>query len=462
MAKTVNLTRLSKYALTSELGNSARYSVSLSEAPRDGQPVSIVFTSSNTREGFVTNANQTLTFTSANFNTPQTLIIQGVDDYNDDGNVAYTVTGKIVTSDLSYNRVSVPTISLVNLDDNLDKPIYWRGDADLENLSDLKSGSNGNDRIYGGYGQDELRGGRGDDRVYGEADDDRLFGDAGNDQLYGGYDDDTLEGGSGADQLYGEQGKDTLLGGEGNDVMDGGIEADSMVGGAGNDTYYVDNAGDKINDLGAVSDVDTVIVTQTVSYTLAANIENASISATGNADLTGNALNNALTGNDAINVLNGATGNDVIKAGGGNDVIDGGAGNDVVNGGAGNDNICGTVRATNGGRGDVDQLTGGAGADLFVLGGVAGRFYDDGISGVGRGDYGRINDFVVGQDQLQLKGNASQYYIGSSGVSGVTGTGIFFDSNNSRGLDAGDELIGIVQSNITINNQNTINVARFV
>lgn len=462
MAKTVNIRRLSAYDLTSEIGNVARYSVSLSEAPRENQPVSIVFTSSNTSEGIVTNANQTLTFDSSNFSTPQTLIIQGVDDFNDDGNIAYTVTGKVVTSDLSYNRVTVPTINLVNLDDGLDTPIYWHGDAGGNVVDDLKTGSNGGDRLYGGYGQDELHGGRGNDRVYGEADDDHLFGDAGDDQLYGGYDDDTLEGGVGADQLYGEQGRDTLLGGDGNDVIDGGIEADSMVGGAGNDTYYVDNAGDVINDQGNVSDVDTVIVTQTVSYTLAANIENASITATGNADITGNALNNALTGNDAINVLNGATGNDVINAGGGNDWVDGGAGNDVVNGGAGNDNVCGTVRATNGGRGDVDQLTGGAGADVFVLGGIAGRFYDDGISGAGRGDYGLINDFVVGQDQLQLKGNASQYFVGSSGVNGVNGSGIFFDSNNSHGFDVGDELIGIVQSNVTINIQNTINVARFV
>jgi Ca2+-binding RTX toxin-like protein len=462
MAKTVNITRISQYALTSEQGNVARYSVSLSDAPRDGQPVSIVFTSSNTREGIVTNSNRTLTFDANNYRTPQTLTIQGVDDYNNDGNVAYTVTGTVVTQDLSYNRVTVPTINLVNLDDGLDTPIYWRGDAGGNVVDDLKTGSNGDDRIYGGYGQDELHGGIGNDRVYGEQDNDHLFGDAGNDQLYGGYDDDTLEGGTGDDQLYGEQGRDTLLGGAGNDVIDGGIEADSMVGGAGNDTYYVDNAGDVINDQGNVSDVDTVIVTQTVSYTLAANIENASITATGNADITGNALNNALTGNDAINVLNGATGNDVINAGGGNDRIDGGLGNDVVNAGNGDDFVCGTMRAVNGGRGEIDRSTGGAGADVFVLGGIAGRFYDDGISGAGRGDYALITDFVVGQDQLQLKGNASQYFVGSSGVNGVNGSGIFFDSNNSHGFDVSDELISIVQSNVTINIQNTINVARFV
>jgi Ca2+-binding RTX toxin-like protein len=465
------------------------------------------------------------------------------------------VSATVETNDLSYNRITIPAISLINNDDGQDAPLYLIGTQD----PDVLRGRNGNDKIYGSSNQDEIYGGRGGDRLYGQEDDDRLFGEEGNDQLYGGYDDDTLDGGIGNDELYGEQGSDTLLGGDGNDVIDGGIQADSMVGGIGNDTYYVDNTGDMINDQGNVSDVDTVIVTQTISYKLAANIENAAINAAGDANLTGNALNNNLTGNDGANILDGATGNDVINGGSGNDVVYGGdgldilfggAGNDVVNagsgddiigngdgrgndtfdggqgvdsmrygsavnsitvvladgqtagtasgtdigsdlffnienvsggsgsdiisgnsawnaidGGAGNDVVCGTNRVINGGRGQVDTLTGGTGVDVFVIGGAAaGRFYDDGAAGAGRNDYALVTDFTVGQDRIQLKGAASQYFLGATGINGESGSGVYFDTNNNRSLDANDELLAILRSgnSTALTAANSINTANFV
>lgn len=532
MSKKILISRISQFPATSETGKVAEYGISLSDAPMEN--VTIKFTSSNTAEGRVQNS--IITFTPQNWDQPQSLYIQGVDDYLDDGTVAYSVTGKVITDDLTYNRASVPVISLVNLDDGMDKPMYIRGadDPDLDMVDYLK-GQNGDDRIYGGYGQDNLKGGRGNDRIYGEQDDDLLFGEEGNDKLYGGYDDDKLDGGVGNDQLFGEQGLDTLLGGDGNDVLDGGIEADSMVGGSGNDTYYVDNAGDKVIDNGSASDVDTVIVTQSITYTLGANIENATTTATGDSNITGNTLNNGLTGNDAKNILDGGSGNDSLAGGGGSDSLLGGAGNDEIAGGTGNDtmiggagvdcadfeaaggaeainllagtatgsdgtdklvdfeNICsgkgndsltgntvdnditagagndkvdagagndslaGCVYGANGGQGEKDALTGGSGADLFQLGWSGGCFYNDGsTSNAGRGDYALITDFTVGMDRLQLDGVASNYYIGASGVTGVSGQGLWLEQG------ATDELIAIIQGNVTININNTVNVAYFV
>jgi hypothetical protein len=64
----------------------------------------------------------------------------------------------------------------------------------------------------------------------------------------------------------------------------------------------------------------------------------------------------------------------------------------------------------------------------------------------------------VGQDKLQLDGAASNYYLGASGVAGVTGTGLFHEQG------ATDELIAIIRSANTtaLNAGNTINTAAFV
>jgi Ca2+-binding RTX toxin-like protein len=524
----VTIKRASTTTATTEQGGTVQYSIVLDKAPFED--VVLNFSSSDTTEGKVNTPS--LTFTAQNWNTAQTLTIQGVDDYLDDSNVAYTITGKVVTADLTYNRVLIPAINLLNNDDGQDKIRIIYGTDDTDYLS----GANGNDRIYGKGGQDQLKGGIGDDRVYGDQDNDRLFGELGNDQLYGGVDDDTLDGGLGNDKLFGEQGLDTLLGGAGNDYLDGGIEEDSMVGGAGNDTYLVDSVGDKINDLGATTDVDTVQVIQTINYTLPTNIENAAINATGNANLTGNALNNGLTGNDGKNILDGGTGNDSLSGGAGADSLlggvgndafegglgndtmrggegvdladfaaagvdmtidlttgratgdgtdllfdienilagdgddkltgsagandlDGGAGIDSLNGGAGNDTMAGCFFGANGGRGERDTLVGGTGNDIFQLGWSSGRFYDDGnTANAGRTDYILITDFTIGQDKLQLDGAASGYYLAASGVSGVTGTGLYAEQG------ATDELIAIVRSanSTAMSASNTINTALFI
>ncbi len=162
-----------------------------------------------------------------------------------------------------------------------------------------------------------------------------LTGTSQNDRIYGLDGDDILKGGAGNDELYGGSGNDTLWGDAG---------ADLMYGGSGNDTYYVDDIGDVVSEqqVAGIDDGGIDRVYSTVTYTLGAFLERATLIGTFTGDLTGNDLANVLTGNGAANILSG---------GGGIDDLLGGAGDDVLIGGSGRDN-----------------LTGGTGSDTFVFG----------------------------------------------------------------------------------------------
>jgi Ca2+-binding RTX toxin-like protein len=173
----------------------------------------------------------------------------------------------------------------------------------------------------------------------GTAGSDSLTGAAGNDGLFGLGSDDSLVGGAG---------NDGLAGGVGNDTLDGGAGLDQMAGGAGNDSYVVDNAGDTVAE-NANEGTDTILAS--VSYALGQNftgvnvvynnVENLTLSGTGNLNGTGNALANVITGNSGANTLSGGDGDDYLIGGAGNDTLLGGNGNDTFSSGAGSDTLSG-------------------------------------------------------------------------------------------------------------------------
>lgn len=73
----------------------------------------------------------------------------------------------------------------------------------------------------------------------------------------------------------------------------------------------------------------TDTLTAAVTTTLAANVENLTLTGAAAINGTGNAGNNVITGNTANNLLNGVGGDDTLNGGAGLDTLTGGAGNDV-------------------------------------------------------------------------------------------------------------------------------------
>jgi Ca2+-binding RTX toxin-like protein len=213
-----------------------------------------------------------------------------------------------------------------------------------------------------------------------------------------------LTGNGSANSILGGSGDDTLSGGGGNDTLDGGAGNDRMLGGSGDDQYAVADAGDVVVEQ-AGEGIDTVVFNSNkFTYVLPANVENLGALGTQSIAAMGNSLDNVLTGGAGVDTLSGAAGNDTLDGGASADSLSGGLGDDtyyvdtnndviVENAGEGADlvfssngsytlpanveNLTLLSGATNGvgnalnnvfvGNSGVNQLTGGAGNDSYVL-----------------------------------------------------------------------------------------------
>ncbi|OIP21998.1 MAG: hypothetical protein AUK50_00285 [Comamonadaceae bacterium CG2_30_57_122] len=154
--------------------------------------------------------------------------------------------------------------------------------------------------------------------------------------------------------LVGTSANNTLTGSAGDDTLDGLAGSDTMTGGLGNDTYLVDRAADKVIE-NAYQGIDTV--QSTVTYTLAANVENLELLGTSSLAGYGNALDNIITGNSGSNTLDGGVGADTLVGGMGNDVYVVDNSGDVVteNPGEGTDRVNASIDYTLGS--DLENLT---------------------------------------------------------------------------------------------------------
>ena len=208
-------------------------------------------------------------------------------------------------------------------------------DATGNELNNTILGGAGDNRLDGQAGADAMHGGFGNDVfIVDNAGDAALeVADAGVDtvvssvsfMIAANVENFTLSGAANIDAT-GNELNNTILGGAGDNRLDGQGGADAMHGGLGNDFFIVDNAGDAAVEV-ADAGIDTVL--SSISYRLAANVENLTLTGSANIDATGNSSANVLKGNTGRNRLSGGDGEDVLNGGDGNDRLNGGAAEDV-------------------------------------------------------------------------------------------------------------------------------------
>ncbi|MEG4107675.1 DUF4347 domain-containing protein [Microcoleus sp. S13_C5] len=112
---TAGFTVSPKAISTTEAGGKGDFTVKLDSQPTAN--VTIGLRSSNPAEGTV--STDSLTFTPANYNQPQTITVSGVNDLVADGPQAYKiVTAAVVSTDANYNNLDPDDVTVTNSDDD--------------------------------------------------------------------------------------------------------------------------------------------------------------------------------------------------------------------------------------------------------------------------------------------------------------------------------------------------------
>jgi len=365
-----------------------------------------------------------------------------------DGNDTYVVDSIADTiTETSTGGTDIVQASITwNLGANLEN-ITLTGSAVINGtgneLNNIITGNTANNTLSGGSGNDTLNGGVGNDNLIGGLGNDTYIVDSNTDIVTEAANEgiDTVQSainwilganlenltltGSAAINGTGNELNNIIRGNSANNIINGGAGSDNLIGGLGNDIYIVDLSSDIVTE---AANQGTDTVDSAISWILAANLENLTLTGSAAINGTGNGLNNIITGNS------------------GNNTLTGGAGNDNINGDAGNDIIYGS---SGGSVGEIDTLSGGAGVDKFILATDTQVFYDDGNTGTdGTSNYALITDFNSAEDFIQLQNPKTDYILTSSPTNLPTGTAIYRNKPNTEP----DELIGIIQgsSNLSI------------
>ena len=113
------------------------FTVRLSRAP--SATVTVAVSSRDTTEGSV--SPNTLSFTTQNWSTAQTVTVTGVDDNIQDGSVSYNIVLGPTSSDTDYNNLSVVIVAMTTSDNegspsfSIDSPSVTEGDTGSLNLT---------------------------------------------------------------------------------------------------------------------------------------------------------------------------------------------------------------------------------------------------------------------------------------------------------------------------------------
>ena len=239
-----------------------------------------------------------------------------------------------------------------------------------------------------------------------------VIGTTQNDNISGNQQNNILTGDAGDDFFGGSAGNDTINGDDGNDIIDytglsqaitllptGIIEKD---GGLGTDSLFR---------------VETIIGDRNQANTINASSTGSPVSI--DVDLAAETLQvNNVPGIGTLNfnVINfvnvtGTTGNDNITGNSENNIINGFGGQDV--------------------------LTGGARADTFVLGESGNVFYAD----AGFADFASIEDFVSGEDKIQLTGSLGDYSFLSLGSTNLITSGNDLIASVNTTIDTANDIV---------------------
>ncbi len=221
------------------------YQVSLLTPPRADVTITLA------TDGQVSTDLQTLTFTAANWNIPQTVTVTALDDAAVEGAHTSTIQHVATSADAEYNNLAASPIVATIRDNEIPGTVTTLPQPTPQAFTDADdkiTGSSGNDVIYGRAGNDYLNGAAGDDILYGQSGDNGIAGGEGNDVIAGGKGFDYINGNAGSDIIYADAGSDRIRGGagndnlfgeDGNDYLAGDLGADTLTGGAGNDVFAI-------------------------------------------------------------------------------------------------------------------------------------------------------------------------------------------------------------------------------